>query len=124
MQKILCVDDSADNCELLTFILSNEGYQIETASSVAKGLQAARNGSFVLYLIDLTLADGSGIDLILNIREFDSSTPIAVCSGDGRESVKTAVEQAGVQAFLLKPIDPETLVEIVVSLMSDRQVSP
>jgi len=116
-RQILYVDDCQDSCELSQFILANEGYQVETACSVADGLRIAQAGNFALYLIDLTLADGTGFALIEGIRRFDLSTPIVVCSGQGLDSVQEAARQAGVKAFLLKPIDPEVLVQTVTMVM-------
>lgn len=117
-KRILCVDDSQDNCDLLAFILSDEGYQVEIAGTVAEGTRMAQAGEFELYLIDLAFVDGSGFDLINNIRSFDASSPIVMCSGNARESVQEAARQAGVQAFLLKPVDPDMLVQTVATVLS------
>ena len=118
-KRILCVDDSQDNCELLRFILSDEGCQVELASSIAQGMQLAQSGSFDLYLLDLSYEDGSGFDLIQGIRAFDPFTPIIVCSGDSRDAIPEAVKQAGGHAFLLKPFDPDTLVQTVSDVFGE-----
>ena len=115
--KILCVDDSLDNCELLSFILDDAGYEVETAQSVTEGLQLALCGEFKLYLVDLSLSDGSGFDLIEKIRAFDRSTPIVVCSADSRESVQDEAMRVGAQAFLTKPIDPDEFAKTIAELL-------
>ena len=122
-KKILCIDDSQDNCELLMFILSDEGYEVETAGSVAEGVRVAQTGGFGLYLIDLSFADGTGFDLIERIQEFDLATPIIVCSGDGRPLVQEEAMRVGAQAFLLKPIDPDRLTHTIAEVLGDRQVN-
>jgi DNA-binding NtrC family response regulator len=119
-KRILCIDDSQDTCELFLFILSNEGYQVNTANTIAEGWQMAQTGIFGLYLIDLSLADGSGLDLIQQVRSLDASTPIIVCSGDAHFSQPEADQTELVQAFLLKPVDPAKLVQIVAQVLSDR----
>lgn len=119
-KRILCVDDSQDNCELLMFILSDEGYQVEIAGGVAEGVQVAQIGGFDLYIVDLSFADGTGFDLIKGIQEFDASTPIIVFSGNGCSSVQEEALQVGAQAFLLKPIDPDRLSQTIAKVLGDR----
>lgn len=68
-KRILCVDDSHDCCELLSCILDMAGYEIETAQSINEGLRLAGDGNFNLYLIDLFFSDGTGFELIENIRK-------------------------------------------------------
>jgi two-component system chemotaxis response regulator CheY len=115
--KLLCVDDSKDNCELVHFILSEAGYEMQSAQTVTEGLQLARSGEFQLYLTDLSFSDGNGLDLIEKIRAFDTSTPIVVCSGDVREAVQAEAISLGAQAFLTKPIDVDLLVETIVEIL-------
>ncbi len=116
-KRILCVDDSQDNCELLDFILSEAGYEIQSAQTTSEGLQLARSGEFKLYLLDLSFSDGNGLDLIEKIRAFDSSTPIVVCSGDVREAVQAKAMLVGAQAFITKPIDPDTFTQTIRALV-------
>jgi CheY-like chemotaxis protein len=118
-KRILCLDDSKDNCDLLSFVLSEAGYEIESAYTVAKGLEKAAGSAFELYMVDLSFSDGDGFELIDKLREIDSSTPIVVCSGDARESTQERARQAGVQAFLTKPIDLDAMAAAIAGLLSD-----
>src|SRR5215212_2073600 len=102
--RILCVDDDADTCEMLSVFLEQAGYEVMVAASVVDGLRLAIKERFDLYLLDLRLSDGNGIELCKQIRAFDAGTPVVVCSGDVRECVRDQVLQVGVQDFLKKPI--------------------
>ncbi|HVG18772.1 MAG TPA: response regulator [Blastocatellia bacterium] len=82
--RILCVDDDADTCEMLSFFLEQAGYKVVADAAAADGLKLAMKGKFDLCLLDLRLSDGTGIELCEQIRAFDSSTPVVVCSGDVR----------------------------------------
>lgn len=115
-KQILCVDDSQDNRELSRFILSEEGYEVRTAGSVAEGVQVAQSGEFGLYLIDLSFPDGTGFELMEQIRGFDPATPIVICCSNARESVQVEALRAGAKAFLLRPIDPDLLLQTVAAL--------
>ncbi|MGG6270465.1 response regulator [Leptolyngbya sp. AN03gr2] len=119
-KRILCIDDSQDNCELLSFILSEAGYEIESAQSLIGGLQMARSNEFQLYLIDLSFRDGSGMDLIEKIRKFDAVTPIVVCSGEVREAVQAEAISRGAQAFIIKPIEPDAFAQTIIEVLNSE----
>jgi CheY-like chemotaxis protein len=120
MKRILCLDDSKDSCDLLSFVLSEAGFEVEVAYSLAEGLKMARESQFSLYMIDLSFADGDGFDLIDTLREIDSSTPIVVCSGDVRESTQERAKQAGAQAFFTKPIELDEMERAIVGILGDE----
>jgi two-component system, NtrC family, response regulator HydG len=112
-KQILCVDDSLDSCTLLSFILARAGYEVETTQTQAQALEIAQKNNFVLHIVDLSLADGSGLELIQTIHQLNTKTPIIACSGDVRTSTQEQAKQAGATLFLAKPIDPLLLVETV-----------
>jgi CheY-like chemotaxis protein len=116
-KRILYLDDSQDSCDLLSFVLSEAGYEIEVACTVAEGLQMARGSKFALYLIDLSFSDGDGFDLIDNLRKIDFSTPIVVCSGDTREATQERARQVGVRAFLTKPVELDSMERAIAMII-------
>jgi CheY-like chemotaxis protein len=118
--RILCVDDDADTCEMLSFFLQEAGYEVVVAVSMVDGLKLATKEEFDLYLLDLRLADGSGIELCRQIRAFDSRTPVVVCSGDVRESVQRQALQVGVQHFLKKPVGLDNLHKTLALLIENN----
>lgn len=119
--KILCVDDSKDNCDLLSFILFEAGYEVESAQSIVEGLQMAQTGEFKLYLVDLSFSDGNGFDLIQKLRMIDPTIPIIICSGDARETARTEATRVGIQTFLLKPIEPDSLADTIAEILNNKQ---
>jgi CheY-like chemotaxis protein len=118
-KRILCLDDSKDNCDLISFVLSEAGYEIEVAYTMAEGLEMAIESRFELYLVDLSFSDGDGFELIDKLREIDSSTPIVVCSGDARDSTQERARQVGVRTFLTKPIDLDAMTTAIVEILGD-----
>ena len=73
-RRILSVDDHVDTCDLITRILDE--FEVVSAHSKAHGLREAIAGEFDLFLLDHYLPDGTGLELSLLIRDFDSVTPI------------------------------------------------
>jgi DNA-binding response OmpR family regulator len=115
--RILCVDDDADTCEMLSYFLGRSGYQVNVAASMADALKLAIEERFDLYLLDLRFSDGSGIELYKQIRAFDSLAPVVIFSGDVRECVRHEAMQAGVQHFFRKPVSLEDLQKTVALLI-------
>jgi CheY-like chemotaxis protein len=120
-KRILCVDASQDNCELLSFILSKAGYESESAHSVIDGLQMARRGEFALHLVELSFPDGNGFELIEKMREFAPSTPVVVCSGNVRQSAQKEALRVGAQMFLAKPTDLDLLMRTIVEILQAEE---
>jgi len=103
MVRILLVEDHAALRECLTSTLLEWGYAVEAAPNYADGLKQVRATRFFLYLIDVGLPDGNGIDLCRQIRTFDFSTPIIVYSAN--QAFETSALEAGAQSFILKGED-------------------
>lgn len=118
-QRILCVDNSADDCELLRFVLSDLGYEVEAAQTVAAGVQSAQRNPPDLYLLDVSLADGTGFDLLTQVRAFTPTVPVVICSADVRDSTRQWATTLGVQAFLAKPVNLDILAATIERLLAN-----
>jgi DNA-binding response OmpR family regulator len=116
-ELILCVDNDADTCSMLRTLLGLSGYRVRTASSVAEALSFAQSERFALYLLDTRLADGSGLELCRKLRALDRGTPILFVSADACAVDQQRAIEAGAQAYLVKPVDPEVLQQVVGRLV-------
>ncbi|MBD2258158.1 response regulator [Pseudanabaena sp. FACHB-2040] len=115
--RILCVDSSADDCELLRFVLSDAGYEVEAVQTLAEGVQVALSSLPDLYLLDVYLPDGTGFDLVKRIRTLTPVAPVIICSADVRETTRQQATAVGVQAFMAKPVNLDVLTETVARLL-------
>lgn len=115
--RILCVEDDEDTCEMLAVAMEGD-YELVTAGSVAEGLRLAQSDGFALYILDNWLPDGTGIELCQQIRAFDPRTPIIFCSGVAPERDQQEATEAGAQAYLVKPVLPEELMQAIAQLLS------
>ncbi len=112
--RVIVADDQPDVLEALRILLKGEGFEIETASSPAGILQAVEKKDFDAVLMDLnytrdTTSGKEGLDLLLRLRELDSSLPVVVMTAWG--SVEGAVEamRRGARDYIEKPWDNERL---------------
>jgi CheY-like chemotaxis protein len=112
-RHILCVDDDIDTCEMMYALLGSLGYEMTWATSMTEGLKLSQRGSFDLIILDGTYADGTGVELCQRIRTFDTQTPILFCSGKAYDTDIETGMKAGAQAYLVKPLEIDDLLEEV-----------
>jgi DNA-binding response OmpR family regulator len=99
------------------------GYEVVVADSVASGFLLAKTEYFDLYILDLQLAYGDGIELCKRLRTFDPNTPVIFCTGTSDESVRQKALQTGAQAYFVKPIDYFGLRDTADSLMRQKELA-
>src|ERR1035437_8217266 len=85
--RILVNDDEADIRESLQDMLGIEGYDIETASTGGEGLRRMESSNYDLVLLDLMVPDRSGMDVLRQVRERDTETPIFLITAYGSVEV-------------------------------------
>lgn len=117
-RRVLYVDDHADTVEMLTLMLEAGGFEVLTRSNFQDGLKAASAPKFDLFLLDLWLPAGSGLDLCKKIREFDITTPVVFYSAAAYEGDREAAFDSGGQDYLIKPTDSPDLVARLFRLLA------
>ncbi len=120
--RILIVDDEADIRESLETLLSLEGYSIEEAPNATEGLRKLEQSNYDLVLLDLMMPDRSGMEVLKEVRERDTETPICMITAYG--SVEVAVEalKNGAQDYFSKPWDNEKLLLEIERLIARRRL--
>ena len=98
-KQILCVDDHADTCALVTTILSD--YETIPSYSMADAIKQATARKFDLYILDYHLPDGTGLELCLMLRGFDRDTPILFATASS-SITEAQVITAGAQGLIKK----------------------
>lgn len=121
-RRILYVDDSKDDCELLRIMLTENGYAVKTVPSSTEALQLIRNNLFDLCLSDLSLSEGTGIELLEKVRAINPFIPLIICSADVRESTQEEALQAGADAFFTKPVDFDLLMKTIAQFLKDPRL--
>ena len=102
--KILVVDDEAVIRELMTDILTDEGYAVESVSSPLRALEVLRDhAEYVLLFTDIMMPDMDGIQLIREARKIRPSLiPIVMTGFATLETARAAVKE-GAYDYVLKP---------------------
>jgi DNA-binding response OmpR family regulator len=118
-QKILIVEDSSDLSQLLAFYLSNAGYEISRAGSLALGISKALAERPDLIITDLHLPDMNAVDatVILKQDPATSAIPIVVLTAMTVGEWETKALKAGVAKYLIMPIFRPELTQVVRTLI-------
>ncbi len=120
---VLVVEDEPQVRRFLRAALASHGYRLIEASGVAEGEQLATSHNPDLYLLDLVLPDGDGIDLARRLREW-SRAPIIVLSARGREEDKVNALDAGADDYLTKPFGVNELLARMRVALRHAQAGP
>lgn len=106
--KILLVDDEPDILEILSYNLSNEGYQIFTAENGKEGLELAAQHLPHLIILDVMMPVMDGIETCerLRMNKRFENTVILFLSATGADYTQVAAFESGADDYVTKPIKP------------------
>lgn len=118
-KKILAVDDSVSIRKSISFVLSQEGYEIIEAVDGLDGLEKAKQEKFNLVITDINMPNMDGIEMIKNLRTTDGYkfTPIIALTTENQESKMQEGKAAGATGWIVKPFTSEKLVAIVKKII-------
>lgn len=121
--RILVADDNSLNQDIMRDILSTFGHSVSIAVNGTDAVEAAAREEFDLILLDVMMPVLDGLGAARQIRAAkarSSEAPIVACSGYVTEAAQTLFTEAGIDAFLSKPIDAKALNALINTLLSDR----
>jgi CheY-like chemotaxis protein len=118
--RILCVDDHEDSAEMLSLLLSQEDYEVVTATTMEAALRLASSEAFDLYVLDRRLPDGTGLELCERLNAATPDVPCIFYSGDAYELHRQQALAAGADDYVAKP-DLDALIDAVRKLLSERE---
>lgn len=109
LPTILVVEDDDSFRTILVKALEARGYDARGVGDAASAIAAARTDSPEMAVVDLKLQDGSGLDVVRELKAIDAATAIVVLTGYG--SIATALEsiRLGAVHYLTKPTDPDRI---------------
>ena len=115
MHSILAVDDSASMRQMVSFTLKSAGYQVVEAVDGQDAWEKSVGRDFDLVLTDQNMPRMDGLTLIKNLRAMPQygKTPILMLTTESSDAMKAQGRAAGATGWLVKPFDPQKLIEVV-----------
>lgn len=116
MATVLVVDDSGYARRTHRRILESGGHVVIEATSGMEAIEHFFLDHPDLVLLDLSMEDMGGLDVLRKFREMDASARVIVISADIQRSTEQLVADAGALRFLGKPAAPDELLAAVSAL--------
>ncbi|HEX5483918.1 MAG TPA: response regulator [Terriglobia bacterium] len=121
MTKVLVVDDDKESRDLLFEVLATNGYSVSAAENAgaARALLDQDDG-YRIVIADLRMPDGSGLELLKDLRGRNSKQEIILMSSFISGAERELALDLGVDALLEKPFQLSELLEIVAGLAKEK----
>jgi len=120
--KILGIDDNQDLLDLCNVALSAEGHEYTAIENGKEGLQAIKDKKFDLVLLDLSMPDFSGedvIDAIVKEGIMDKQKIMIFTASTATQKEYGPLLEKGVHSIITKPVDIDILIETIKKIPSE-----
>ena len=114
--RLLVADDSAVQRHALSLFLRRSGYDVAEAADGRAAVEHLKNAQVDLLLLDLNMPQGDGFDVLTYLQGHRRSLPVLLLSGmavDDIQQKMSKLPQKVLPPLLLKPVDPEQLIQMV-----------
>jgi DNA-binding response OmpR family regulator len=117
--RILIVEDSQLVTEAFSILFTEAGYDVDVAGTVAAAIEQGASQPVDLMLLDLSLPDGNGLEILEALRQQDSLPRATVAmTGDNDSGTRRDCLQAGCAEVLLKPVPIGDLLRRIERLLA------
>src|SRR5215510_15800266 len=119
---ILVVDDESEIREGLELLLSSEGYGVSSAETGESGLGKLEERPYDLLLLDVSLPDRNGLELLREIRQRDPHLSVVLITAYGSIDMARAAFKSGAQDYITKPWSNDELLSQVGVAIEGRRL--
>lgn len=118
-KQVLIVDDSVSIRQMVEATLKSAGYSVTTAKDGVEALNLCKARGYDFVLTDQNMPNMDGLTLIKSLRSLPahSKTPIVVLTTEASDAMKAQGRAAGATGWMVKPFDPNKLLEIAKKVM-------
>jgi two-component system chemotaxis response regulator CheY len=116
MAKVMVVDDSAYARRVHSAMLERAGHSVIEAATGSGAIEMYCHDRPDVVLLDLSMEDIGGLDVLRTLREIDPAARVVVVSADVQRSTESSVMAAGARQFVGKPANEARLVEVIAAL--------
>ena len=120
--SILVIDDETEIREGLELLLTSEDYAVTLAETGEAGLARLGERPFDLVLLDVSLPDRNGLELLREIRQRETALPIILITAYGSIDMARSAFKSGAQDYITKPWSNDELLAQVAVAVEDRRL--
>jgi len=122
-KTLLIIDDDNPLRDRLARAMEKKGFQVAQAASAKEGLNQAKKSPPAFAVVDLRLGDGSGLDVVKEIRKLKKNSKVVMLTGYGNIPTAVAAVKAGAIDYIPKPADADD-VENALLASPDSRANP
>jgi len=120
-RKILVVDDDKEICDILTEMLTEEGYQTFSALSGRLALDTVEKKKPELVLLDIKMPKMDGIEVLKRIKKIDKEVVVVMITGYGSLGTAKEAMRLGAYDYVTKPFDLDSIKVVIRDALSERK---
>lgn len=120
--RILIVEDDSALSDALGHLLAEHGCQTDAVATVFQGIEAALTDAYDCLIVDIGLADGSGLELVRELRALDCTTPILILTVSNEAADRVEGLNSGADDYMGKPFDSDELIARLNALVRRNTV--
>jgi DNA-binding response OmpR family regulator len=121
--KILVIEDESSMQEIIKETLEKEKYLVESATTYDSALDKIISFDYDCILLDITLPDGSGLDILTELKQLDKTSNVIIISAKNSIDDKVAGLNLGADDYLIKPFHIAELTARVKSVLRRKTLS-
>jgi DNA-binding response OmpR family regulator len=118
--KVLLADDDRLLTQLLSTKLRSKGVEVSVAHDAMQAFMSALRTQPDVIVLDVQMPGGTGLEALRKLKASTktSGIPVVVLSGSVEPEASVAIKQLGAVEFLLKPVDPDALHQVLCAVLS------
>ncbi len=119
MKKILVVEDSQSERDLITLYLEQNGYQVVSTSNAAEGMELAAKEKPDVIITDITMEGVNGFEFcrLLKVYPDTEHIPIIACTARDRDMDRFWGQKQGIDVYITKPYSQADLIDAIESVL-------
>ncbi len=120
--RVLVVDDSEENRELIRLVLTHQGLTVDTANNGKEGLAAILSNDYQMVLMDVQMPEMDGYTAVKAVRQKHISIPVFALTAHAMKGIEQKCKQAGFDGYVAKPVSISGLLEQVAHCIGGEPV--
>lgn len=120
--RVLVVDDSEENCDLIDLVLRHQGLEVERASNGAQALEMVGKKDYRLILMDVQMPVMDGYTAVRKMRERNITVPIVALTAHAMKGIEQRCIDAGFDGHMGKPIKIDVLLASVADYLGGERI--
>jgi two-component system, OmpR family, response regulator len=119
-RHVLLIEDEPNIIEAIRFLLTRDGWQVDTHSDGTDAVEVVRSAAPDLVILDLMLPGRSGMDILRDLRDIPEleTLPVLMLTARGQSRDRDMAEKAGVSRFMTKPFSNAEVLTAVRDLLA------